>query len=167
MLLRDGHRLISMEIMMKRACPALLAIFCAASAFAGEDPAGDKIMHAYVLTMPKVQAYDAATVTLYQAEQKDPALKAESKAMAHEPSDTVAELRGKMDRHPSILRFFQDRGLARDDAALLPFVLLDACSAAQAPKPKPDPSISPQQIAFCKANQAKLQQLKMFSNTLQ
>jgi hypothetical protein len=152
---------------MKRTCLALLTLCCVTSAYAGEDPEGDKIMHAYVLTMPKVQAYDAATVALYDAEQKDSALKAESAAMSREPSDTVAQLRDKMDRHPRIFSFFQSRGLTRDDAALLPFALLDACSAAQAPKPDPDPSISPQQISFCKDNQAQLQQLKMFSNTLE
>lgn len=152
---------------MKRACLALLALFFAASAFAGEDPEGDKIMHAYVLAMPKVQAYDAATVALYDAQKKDPAFKAESDAMAREPSDTVAQLRSKMDRHPRIFSFFQSRGLTRDDAALMPFVLLDACSVAQAPNPAPDPSISAQQIAFCKANQTALQNLKMFSNKLE
>lgn len=152
---------------MKFSYAALLAVLIGAPAMAGEDPAGDKIMHDYVLTMPKVKAYDAAVVAIYDAEKQDPAFKAESDAMTKEPSDTVAQLRGKMDRHPRIMGYFQKQGLTLDDAALLPFVLLDACSAAQDPHPAQDPSISPQQIAFCKANQAELQGLRMFSSNLQ
>lgn len=152
---------------MKFPYVALLAVLIGAPAMAGEDPAGDKIMHDYVLTMPKVKAYDAAVVALYDAEKQDQAFKAESDAMTKEPSDTVVQLREKMDRHPRIMGYFQKQGLTRDDAALLPFVLLDACSAAQDPHPAQDPSISPQQIAFCKTNQAELQSLKMFSSHLQ
>jgi hypothetical protein len=155
------------EVAMKFAYAALLALLIGAPAMAGEDPQGDKIMHDYVLTMPKVKAYDAAVVALYAAQKQDPAFKAESDAMTKEPSDTVAQLRDKMDRHPRVLGYFQKQGLTRDDAALLPFVLLDACSAAQDPQPTEDPSISPQQIAFCKTNQAELQSLRMFSPNLQ
>jgi hypothetical protein len=151
---------------MKIAYMALLALSFAAPAMAGVNPEGDKIVHAYVLTLPKVKAYDAAVQAAYAAEQQDPALKAEAQAATQEPADTVVQLRAKYDRHPRLYSFFKTKGLTRDDTMLLPFVRLAACDAAQDPKPTADPSTSPEQLAFCKANNAELQGLRMFPTTM-
>ena len=129
------------------------------------DPAGDKAMHDYVLTMPKVKAYDAATNALMAAAKANPSLKAEGEAMNKEPDKTFADLKAKIAHHPHYYAFFSKQGLSVDDTVLVPITLLSACSVVQYPQIAASmaDTVSPSQITFCKQNMAQLKAMKFFS----
>jgi hypothetical protein len=143
---------------------ALVLAATPAWAKVASDP-GDKLLHDYVLSMPKLQAFDRAYKALVVAAQSDPALKADSAAMSAEQDPTVADTIAKMDHHPRIYGFFQKQGLSKTEAALMPIVLMNACMAVQYPaiaKQMAD-TIAPAQIDFCKANAAGIKSLGFFA----
>lgn len=151
-----------------RAFSVALIVSCMAvtSAMAElNDPAGEKAMHDYVLTMPKVKAYDAATNAADAAMKADPSLKAELDKSDNEPDKTIADLRAKMDHHPRIFAFYAKQGLSKDDAILTPLSLMSACTVAQYPQiaAKMASSVSASQIAFCKANLPALKKMRFFA----
>jgi hypothetical protein len=156
----------------ERAMRVMFTIFFAALLISGpgftaefKDPAGDKAMRDYVLTMAKVKAYEAAEEGLEAATEKDQSLKDESEKMDNEPDKTFADLKAKIARHPRFYTFFSKQGLSQDDVVLIPLTLISACSAAEIPQiaAKMADRVSPQQIAFCKDNKAALQSLKFVS----
>ena len=122
-------------------------------------------MHDYVLTMPKVKAFSAATDAANAAMKADPSLKAEADKSDNEPDKTIADLRAKFDHHPRLYAFYARQGLSKDEAILLPLSLMGACTVAQYPQiaPKLASTVSPGQIAFCKENMAELKNYKFFS----
>jgi hypothetical protein len=128
------------------------------------DP-DNKLLHDYVLTIPKLQAYDRAYGALISAARSDPSLKADSAAMSAEQDPTVADTIAKMDHHPRVYAFFQKQGLSKTEAALLPIVLMNACMAVQYPaiaRQMAD-TVAPTQIDFCKANGAQIRTLGFFT----
>lgn len=129
------------------------------------DPAGEKAMHDYVLTMPKVKAYDAASSAAMAAMKSDPSLKAEADKSGNEPDKTFADIKAKFMHHPRLAAFYARQGLTVDDAVLVPLTLMGACTVAQYPQiaAKMADTVSPGQIAFCKQNMATLKTLKFFS----
>jgi sirohydrochlorin ferrochelatase len=135
----------------------------ATSAFAARsDPAGDKAMHDYVLTMPKVKAYGAATEALAAAIKKDAALADEAEKSSDEPDQTLEQLRAKLDRHPKLFAFYAQEGLSKDDVVLLPLTLINGVSVVEYPQleEKMKAVVSPDQIAFCKAHLEELKKMK-------
>ncbi|HEV2562133.1 MAG TPA: hypothetical protein VGT78_08310 [Rhizomicrobium sp.] len=155
--------------MSKRNIALLVAAIAisATPAFArkSSDPAGDKAMHDYVLTMPKVKAYDAATNALMASAKSDPSLKAEGEAMNKEPDKTFADLKAKIAHHPHYYAFFSKQGLSVDDTVLVPITLMSACSVVQYPQIAASmaDTVSPSQITFCKQNMAQLKAMKFFN----
>jgi hypothetical protein len=128
------------------------------------DP-GDKLLHDYVLTMPKLQAYDRAYRALVTAAKGDPSLRADSAALSAEQDPTVADTIAKMDHHPRVYAFFQKQGLSKTEAALLPIVVMNACMAVQYPavaRQMAD-TVAPGQVDFCKANNAAIKSLSIFA----
>lgn len=151
-----------------RAFSAVLALslLVATSALAEiNDPAGEKAMREFVLSMPKVKAFSAATEAVTAAMKADPSLKAEAEKADNEPDQTFADLRAKLDHHPRVFAFYAKQGLSKDEAILVPLTLMGACTVAQYPQiaPKLASTVSPGQIAFCKANMAELKNYKFFS----
>jgi hypothetical protein len=143
----------------------LLSAIPAIPAFAAhDDPAGDKALHDYVLTMPKVKSYEAATEALEAAVKKDPALQSEAEKSGDEPDATIADIRAKLDHHPKLFAFYANEGLSKDDAVLLPLTLINGVSVVQYPQiaEKMQAVVSPDQIAFCKAHLEELQKMKFF-----
>ena len=143
---------------------ALVLATTPAFAKVATDP-GDKLLHDYVLSMPKIQAYDRAYKTLVAAAHADPSLRADSAAMSAELDPTVADTIAKMDHHPRVYAFFQKQGLSKNEAALLPIVLMNACMAVQYPaiaKQMAD-TVAPGQIDFCKANAGAIKTLSFFA----
>ena len=153
---------------MKVICTTLLAVLLmSGSTGAAElkDPAGDKAMREYVLTLPKVKAFEAAGEALEAATEKDQSLKDEGEKMDNEPDKTFADLKAKIVHHPRFYAFFSKEGLSQDDAVLIPLTLITACSVAQYPQiaEKLSDRVSPSQIAFCKENKAALEMMKFMS----
>jgi hypothetical protein len=147
------------ETPLKRILVLAAALWIAAApAMADNDP-GLKILHDMALTLPKVKAYDAAYQALTAAASTDAKFKAEVTAAANENDADVAALIGKMTRHPRIYGFFKKQGLSKPEAALLPLVLMDACTATQYPTMVAQLAdrMSQAQVDFCKANMAELQ----------
>ncbi len=128
------------------------------------DP-GAHIMKDYVLTLPKLKAYDAAYLALVAAAKADPSLKAEVEAASNEHDPTIADTIAKMDHHPRVYAFFQKQGLSKPEAALLPLIVMDACAAAQYPQvlQTMGDMVSAAQADFCKANQASIKTLHFVS----
>ena len=142
---------------------ALVLAAAPALAGTGNDPGG-RVLHDFVLTMPKLQAYDRGYKALIVAAKADPSLKADSEAMSSEQDPTVADTIAKMDRHPRVYAFFQKQGLGKPEAALLPIVLMNACMAVQYPAVARQMAdmIAPAQVDFCKANGAAIRTLSFF-----
>ncbi len=153
-----------------RAMAATMLIAAAnvgAHAAGTSDPAGDRMLKSYVLSMDKIAKYDAATKAVTAAMKSDPGLRAEDEKMADEPQDTVAELEAKFTHHPRLFAFYAKQGLSKDDAVLLPLALMGACAIAQAPagaNAGEDETTSASQIAFCRKNLAALKKLSFFSD---
>jgi len=123
------------------------------------------VMHDYVLTMPKAKAYEAGYLALVTAAKADKGLQAEVAGASSERAPTIADTIAKMDRHPRVYAFFQKQGLSRNEAALLPLILMNACAAVQYPavlKSMGD-MVSQPQVDFCKTNMAALKTLRFFS----
>jgi hypothetical protein len=129
------------------------------------DPAGEKAMHDYVLSMPKVKSFEAAIDAMTAAMKSDASLKAEADKSDTEPGKTIADIRAKFDHHPRLFAFYARQGLSKDDAILMPLALMNACSVVQYPQiaAKMASSVSSAQIAFCKTNLPTLQKMKFFS----
>ncbi|HEY4944149.1 MAG TPA: hypothetical protein VII56_22165 [Rhizomicrobium sp.] len=151
---------------MQRILILALALLVAAPAAAKPDnDPGYKIMHDYVLTLPKVKAYEAAYAALTTAARADPSLKAEVEAASAENDQTVAATIDKMTKHPRIYAFFQKQGLSKAEATLLPLILMDACTAAQYPTMVAQLAdrMTQAQADFCKANMATIKTMHFFS----
>lgn len=135
-----------------------------AAAHRPPDP-GAHLMKDYVLTMPKLKAYDAAYLALVTAAKTDAALKADVEAASNEHDPTIADTIAKMDHHPRVYAFFQKLGLSKMEAALLPLIVLDACTAVQYPQmlQTMGDMVSAGQADFCKANQASIKTLHFFN----
>jgi len=128
------------------------------------DPAGEKAMHDYVLTMSKVKAYDLASNAATAAMKADPSLKVEADKSSNEPDKTFADIKAKFMHHPRLMAFYAKQGLTADDAVLVPLTLMGACTVAQYPQiaAKMAGTVSPGQIAFCKQNMGTLKTMKFF-----
>ncbi len=145
---------------MKLALRALILLSLASTAFAA-DPAGEKALHDYVLTMPKVKAYAAATEALQAASAKNAALKTEVDS-DNGASDTLAQQVAIYERHPKVYAFYSAQGLGKQEAVLVGQAVQGACSVAAYPQlaAKMAATVSPSQVAFCKANLPELRKMK-------
>jgi hypothetical protein len=144
---------------------AALAITAAPACAKPDNDPGYKLMHDYVLTLPKVKAYETAYGALTTAAKADAALKAEVAAASGENDQTVAATIDKMTRHPRLYAFFQKQGLSKMEATLLPLILMDACTAAQYPTMVAQLAdrMTQAQADFCKANMATIKTMHFFS----
>src|SRR5581483_9252799 len=136
---------------------AVVLLLGAAPAFAADmDPASLKQMHDYVITMPKVQAFETAYQTLMAAAKSDAALNADYQSASTEKTKTLADEVAKMGRHPRVYAFFAKQGLSKEDAVILPMALMGGCMVAQYPAAaaKLAAQTSAQQGDFCKQNSA-------------
>ena len=144
----------------------VLGLFCAPPAFAaGMDATSLKQMHDYVLTMPKVQAYEAAYTALTAAAKADASLKADYQAASEEKTKTLADEIAKMTHHPRVYAYFSKQGLSKEDAVILPMALMGGCMVAQYPSAaaKLAAQTSAQQGDFCKQNMAAVNKLHFVS----
>jgi hypothetical protein len=144
---------------------ALALLIAATPALAGNDnDPGYKILHDYVLTLPRLKAYDAAYGALTTAAKTDAALKADLAAASGENDQTVAATVGKMDHHPRVYAFFQKQGLSKAEASLIPIILMNACMGVQYPAvlAKMGNMVAAGQVDFCKTNMAAVKQLHFF-----
>src|SRR5258707_11347119 len=112
---------------------AFLFMTPALAAHAPPDP-NAHVMKDYVMTMPKLKAYETAYEALVVAAKADPSLKADVDAASSENDPTIADTIAKMDHHPRVYAFFQRQGLSKTEAALVPIIVMDACSAVQYPQ---------------------------------
>jgi hypothetical protein len=150
--------------------PILLAaavLLLAAPALADQidnDPSVH-VMHDYVLTMPKLKAYDAAYSALNTAAKGDKGLQADIAKASSENDQTIAQTIAKMDHYPRVYAFFQKQGLSKAEASLVPLILMSACMVAQYPTAQAGMAkeVAPGQAAFCKANMAAIKSLHFFS----
>ena len=131
------------------------------------DSAGDKALHDYVLTMPKVRAYEVATAAAKAATKADASLRTEEAKADNEPDKTLADIKAKLARHPRLFAFFAKQGLSMDDAVLVPLTLMNACTVAQYPQiaAKMADTVSAGQIAFCKQNMSELKKMAFFGGS--
>lgn len=143
---------------------ALLFATPALAAHSPPDP-GAHIMKDYVLTMPKLKAYETAYEALVTAAKADPSLKADVAAASNEHDPTIADTIAKMDHHPRVYAFFQRQGLSKPEAALIPLIVMDACMAVQYPQMlhTMGDMVGPAQVDFCKANAAQIKALRVFT----
>ncbi len=142
---------------------AVLAAGCFLPAQADDmDPASTKQLHDYVLTLPKVMAYDKGYESLVGAAKADPSLKADYQAASAEHTKTMDDEVAKMTHHPRTYAFFVKQGLTKQDAVMLPLALMGGCMVAQYPTAAKGMAAqtSSQQADFCKQNQATVHSLK-------
>ena len=149
---------------MLRFCGVIIAaLYLFVSWPAHADPAGDKLIQNYVLTMEKVRANRVAGKALMAALEKDPSLKAIVEArMADQSTATVAGAIASFDKYPRVYKFYQDQGLSKEEAVLLPMALMSASMAVNlsAVGDKSFPlATSPAQIDFVRKNKAELDRM--------
>jgi hypothetical protein len=152
---------------MKKTVLAAAIALCATPALADQidnDPSVH-IMHDYVLTMPKLKAYDVAYGALITAAKSDKGLQADVAKASAENDQTIAQTIGKMDHFPRVYAFFQKQGLTKTEASLLPLIVMDACVVAQYPTAQAGMAkeVAPGQAVFCKANMAAIKGMHFFS----
>jgi hypothetical protein len=152
---------------MKKTVLAAAIALCATPALADQidnDPSVH-IMHDYVLTMPKLKAYDVAYGALTTAAKSDKGLQADVAKASAENDQTIAQTIGKMDHFPRVYAFFQKQGLTKTEASLLPLIVMDACVVAQYPTAQAGMAkeVAPGQAVFCKANMAAIKGMHFFS----
>lgn len=142
----------------------VLLLTCGAALAGDLDAASEKTLHDYVLTMPKVRAYEAAHVALMAAAAHDATLKADYEAAGAEQTKTMADEVAKMTHHPRTYAFFAKQGLSKDDAIILPMALMGGCMVVQYPEAAKGlaAQTSPQQAIFCKQNKADLSKMTFF-----
>ena len=146
---------------------AATALLLAAPAFADSidsDPSVH-LMHDYVLTMPKLKAYDAAYGALITAAKTDKSLQSDVAKASAEDDKTIAQTIAKMDHYPRVYAFFQKQGVSKMEASLLPLIVMSACTVAQYPTAQAGlaKEVAPGQATFCKANMAQVKALRFFS----
>ncbi len=121
------------------------------------SPADSKAMHDYVLSMDKIKAMGAA-VDEFKAH---PGMQAQAKAVG-DSSKSIAEMEAKVQGNPQLMAVYSHHGLNAADAVVMPFVLMYAGMCVQYPTMAASlaEQTSPAQIAFYKAHQAELKNLK-------
>jgi hypothetical protein len=150
-------------VLCRFAVAALLSVSALPASAQNKDAANAAQLKAYTLTMPKVTAYYAAMVAAEKAAATDPALKAETAAMEKDQNneDTLAQMKAKFVKHPKVMAYFTSRGLTADDVVTMPFVLLGAAVAAEyGLSDDLKNQVSPEQVAFIKANKAALDKMQ-------
>jgi hypothetical protein len=149
------------------AAAAVLALLTGPALAAGkvENDPNIHVLHDYVLTMPKLKAYDAAYGALNGAARTDKGLQADIAKASSENDQTIAATIGKMDHFPRVYAFFQKQGLSKMEASLLPLILMDACTIAEYPQAQAQMAtmVAPAQAAFCQANMPAIKGLHFFS----
>jgi len=163
----------TLPALARAAAAALLAVTAAAWAQGGSGgtsgggltPAETQALHNYVLSMDKLQKYAAASDELKKTVRTDTALAAEIKQMSDEPEETLADLRARITRHPTVLAYFTRQGLSTDDVLLLPMTLMGASLATSIKDPaKYPPSINPEQVKFVAAHKEEIDKLHLVSD---
>jgi hypothetical protein len=147
------------------ATAAVLLLAMPAFADAIDNDPSVHIMHDYVLTMPKLKAYDAAYSALTTAAKADKSLQSDLTKASAENDQTIAQTIGKMDHYPRVYAFFQKQGLSKAEASLVPLILMSACTVAEYPTAQAGlvKEVAPSQAAFCKTNMAAIKGLHFFS----
>lgn len=147
------------------AAAAVLLLATPALADAIDNDPSVHIMHDYVLTMPKLKAYDAAYSALIAATKADKSLESDLAKASAENDQTIAQTIGKMDHYPRVYAFFQKQGISKMEASLVPLILMSACTVAEYPTAQAGlvKEVAPSQAAFCKANMAQVKALHFFS----
>jgi hypothetical protein len=136
---------------------------CGAGLALASDPAGEKAIHDYTLTMTKVRAWAEATQAFNDAAMKSPALAEEANGSGGS-NDTLAQTIASFDHHPKLYAFYAAKGISKEEAALVPLAVQGGCSVAAYPQlaQKMATMTSPAQVAFCKANLAEIRKLKVY-----
>ena len=147
------------------ATAAVLLLATPAFADAIDNDPSVHVMHDYVLTMPKLKAYDAAYTALNTAAKTDKSLQADIAKASAENDQTIAQTIAKMDHFPRVYAFFQKQGLTKAEASLLPLIVMDACMVAQYPTAQATMTkeVAPGQAVFCKTNMAAIKGMHFFS----
>lgn len=156
-----------MQLSMRSAFKSLAFAAAVALSFVGTaqakddlSPADSKAMHDYVLSMDKINAMGAA-VGEFKAHA---GMQAQAKAVG-DNSKSIAEMVAKVQANPQLMGVYSHHGLNATDAVVMPFVLMYAGMCVQYPSAAPSlaQQTSPAQIAFYKAHQAELKNLKWLS----
>jgi hypothetical protein len=155
--------------MISRTLTALLlsAAACIATpaAHAQKMTADEQIIHDYTLTMPKVEAWAAASIDFANAFKAMPASerarrKAEMEAQQQE-TETLAGMAASMERVPEIRRAFRKVGLTTREGVTLSLVLMQAVMYDQVAAMNPDAKVpynmNPANVAFVRKNKAQIE----------
>jgi len=142
---------------------AIPAPSAAQSGFSAADNAAFK---AYVLDAAKVNRFIAGLSALAMAKQSNDAIAEEYERMDNEDGTSLAQLKAKLTRHPTIFAFFQRQNLTPDDAILIPLVMTFAGIAIAAPGQMAD-AVSPAQMTFVRANGALVERLGAANEALE
>ena len=132
----------------------------------GFSPADNAVFKAYVLDAGKVNRFIAGVSALTMAKQTDAAIAEEYERMDSEDGTSLAQLRAKLSRHPSIYAFFQRQNLTTDDVVLIPLVLTFAGVAVAAPGQMAD-AVSGAQVNFYRSNGPLMQRFSEANEALE
>lgn len=125
------------------------------------------IIRNYVLTMPKVEAWAAASIDIANAMKAMPASerarrKAEMEAQAQSEKDaSIADMASTMERVPEVRRAFRKAGLTTREGMTLSLVLMQAVMFDQVAAMNPDAKVpynmNPANLAFVRKNKTQLE----------
>ena len=148
---------------MKRWFLGLLVVWGGATAAAfAADPAGEKAIHDYTLTMPMVRAWAQAMDAFEEAAAKSPALAAEADQPGNDANATLAQTVASFDHHPELYAFFRARAACNKkrpgsaDAAQHPGMRAASPPAPQLAQKVASKRSRPRRLRFCKANLLEL-----------
>jgi hypothetical protein len=156
-----------MSFRNSRALLLAMLAFTIAPAARGQTMTPDEVtLRNYVLTMPKVEAWAAASLDVANAmKAMSPSEKARRKAELEAQADddakeTIAGMAARMERVPEIRRAFRKAGLTPRESITLSLALMQALMFDQIAATNPDAKVpynlNPVNVAFVRKNKAQL-----------
>jgi hypothetical protein len=148
---------------MKRFAMVLAAaIFSAmAGTASADDQALKKEMHEYTLSMDKIRAMQGMKDEFAQLVKTDPTFSTQVKQQMF-VAGAQPDMEARMSATPRLVALYRKHGLTVHDVVIMPTVLFVVALASQLPSVPASiaTEISPAQIAFYKAHQAELKNIR-------
>jgi len=146
---------------------AAAALVVAPASHAQKLTPDEKLLHDYVLTMPKVEAWASASIDLANTmKAMSPSEKARRKAELEaqaqsEKDESIAGMAASMERVPEIRRAFRKAGLTTREGMTLSLALMQAMMFEQVAAMNPDAKVpynmNPANVEFVRKNKAQLE----------
>ncbi len=145
----------------------MLVVFLVSAGLAQTTKPGtnpdEAVIHDYILTMAKVNAYATFAQSAAAAAQADPAMAAEMSKVSAADVSNVQKV-AMMEKSPHVAAYFKSKGMTPRDFVFTPMTALTAALgvAAEDAKKQPPSYINPANIKFVREHRAELEKMNLF-----